>query len=84
MTLNGWLQIALFLAAVAAVTVPLGRFMARVFARERTFLDLVLRPLERLIYKLTGVNEMHEMHWSEYALAMLAYLVLAMLKPEKF
>ena len=51
MTANGWLQIALFLAAVAAVTVPLGRFMARVFARERTWLDPVLRPLERLIYR---------------------------------
>ena len=52
MTLNGWLQILLFLAAIAAVTVPLGRFMARVFARERTWLDPVLRPLERLIYRL--------------------------------
>jgi potassium-transporting ATPase potassium-binding subunit len=79
MTLDGWLQIVLFLAAVTAVTVPLGRFMARVFARERTLLDPVLRPLERLIYKLTGVNETHEMHWSEYALAMLAFSVVSML-----
>lgn len=79
MTLNGWLQIALFLAAVAAVTVPLGRFMARVFARERTWLDPVLRPLERLIYRLTGVNETHEMRWTEYGLAMLAFSVVSML-----
>ena len=43
MTLNGWIQILLFLAAIAAVTVPLGAFMARVFARERTWLDPVLR-----------------------------------------
>ena len=57
MTLNGWIQILLFLAAIAAVTVPLGAFMARVFARERTWLDPVLRPLERLIYRLTGVDE---------------------------
>lgn len=79
MTLNGWFQIALFLAAIAAVTVPLGRFMARVFARERTWLDPVLRPLERLIYKLTGVNETHEMRWTEYGLAMLAFSVVSML-----
>ena len=53
------------------MTVPLGRFMARVFARERTWLDPVLRPLERLIYRLTGVDETREMRWTEYALAML-------------
>ena len=51
MTANGWLQILLYLGAIAAVTVPLGRFMARVFARERTWLDPVLRPIERLIYR---------------------------------
>ncbi len=79
MTLNGWLQIALFFAAIAAVTVPLGGFMARVFARERTWFDPVLRPLERLIYRLTGVNETHEMRWTEYALAMLAFSVVSML-----
>ncbi len=78
MTLNGWLQIALFFAAIAAVTVPLGAFMARVFARERTWFDPVLRPLERLIYRLTGVNETHEMRWTEYALAMLAFSMVSM------
>jgi K+-transporting ATPase ATPase A chain len=46
-TANGWLQILVLLAAVAAVTVPLGTFIARVFARERTWLDPVLRPIER-------------------------------------
>jgi potassium-transporting ATPase potassium-binding subunit len=79
MTLNGWIQILIFLAAVAAVTVPLGRFMARVFARERTWLDPVLRPLERLIYRLTGVDETHEMRWTEYGLTMLAFSVVSML-----
>ena len=75
MTLNGWSQILLFLAAIAAVTVPLGAFMARVFARERTWLDPVLRPLERAIYRLTGVDERHEMRWPEYALTVLAFSV---------
>ena len=78
MTANGWLQILLFLAAVAAVTVPLGRFMARVFASERTWLDVVLRPIERLIYRLTGVDESREMRWTEYALAMLAFSAVSM------
>ena len=52
MTLNGWLQIGLFLLAILAVTPPLGRFMTRVFNRERTWLDPVLRPIERLIYRV--------------------------------
>lgn len=79
MTLNGWAQILLHLAAVAAVTAPLGAFMARVFARERTWLDPALRPLERLIYRLTGVDETHEMRWTEYARALLAFSVVSML-----
>src|SRR5579872_3069657 len=76
MNLHGWLQILLFFAAVLAVTKPLGVFMARVFGRERTFLDPVLRPLEKLIYRLTGVQEEHEMRWTEYSVAMLLlYLI---------
>ena len=79
MTLNGWLQIAVFLAATLAVTMPLGRFMTRVFNRERTWLDTVLRPIERLIYRSTGVDERHEMRWTEYAVAMLLFSVVSML-----
>jgi potassium-transporting ATPase potassium-binding subunit len=79
MTANGWFQIALFLALILAVTKPLGVFMARVFNRERTFLDPVLRPIERLIYRLTGVDEEHEMRWTEYAIAMLLFSGVSML-----
>jgi len=78
MTTYGWLQILLFLALIFAVTKPLGVFMARVFNRERTFLDPVLRPLERLIYRLTGVDENHEMRWTEYAIAMLLFSAVSM------
>ena len=53
MTANGWLQILVYLAVILAVTKPMGVFMARVFNRERTFLDPVLRPVERLLYRLT-------------------------------
>jgi len=79
MTLNGWLQIGLFFALVIAVTVPMGRFMTRVFARERTWLDPVLRPVERAIYALTGVDETREMRWTEYAAAMLLFSLVSML-----
>ena len=79
MTANGWLQIVVLLAAVAAVTVPLGGFIARVFAREHTWLDPVLRPIERVIYRLTGVDETREMSWIDYALAMLAFSLVSML-----
>jgi len=79
MTLNGSLQIGLFLVAILAVTRPLGRFMARVFGRERTWLDPVLRPIERLIYRATGVDESREMRWTEYAGAVLLFSVVSML-----
>jgi K+-transporting ATPase ATPase A chain len=79
MTANGWLQIGLFLALVLAITKPLGVFMTRVFSRERTFLDPALRPVERLLYRLTGVDEEHEMAWSEYAFTMLLFSGASML-----
>ncbi|MGA2905101.1 MAG: potassium-transporting ATPase subunit KdpA [Candidatus Korobacteraceae bacterium] len=79
MTANGWFQIAIFLALILAVTKPMGVFMARVFSRERTFLDPVMRPVERLLYRLTGVDENHEMRWTEYAAAMLLFSVVSML-----
>jgi K+-transporting ATPase ATPase A chain len=79
MTMNGWLQIAFFLLLVLAVTKPLGIFMARVFNRDKTFLDPVLRPVEKLIYRTTGVDENHEMAWTEYAVAMLLFSVVSLL-----
>jgi len=79
MTANGWLQIVVYLAVIFAITKPLGVFMARVFNRERTFLDPVARPIERLLYRLTGVDEDHEMRWTEYALTMLLFSGVTML-----
>ena len=79
MTANGWLQIAVFFLLILAVTKPLGVFMKRVFSHERTFMDPVLRPIERLIYRATGVDEAREMKWTEYAIAMLLFSVVSML-----
>jgi len=79
MTLNGWLQILVFFLIILMVTKPLGVFMAHVFNREKTFLDPVLRPIERLIYKLTRVDETREMRWTEYAVTMLLFSAVSML-----
>ena len=79
MTLNGWVQILLFFALILLVTKPLGIFMTHVFNREKTFLDPLLRPIERLIYKLTRVDEQREMRWTEYAVSMLLFSVVSML-----
>jgi K+-transporting ATPase ATPase A chain len=78
-TLNGWLQIAFFLLAIFLVAPPLGSFMSKVFARQRTWLDPVLRPVERLVYRLTGVDETRDMRWTEYAVALLLFSVVSML-----
>jgi K+-transporting ATPase ATPase A chain len=79
MTTNGWIQIFVFLALILAITKPLGLYMAKVFSRERTFLDPVVRPVERLLYRVTGVDEEHEMRWTEYAFAMLLFSGASML-----
>ncbi|HZQ69692.1 MAG TPA: potassium-transporting ATPase subunit KdpA [Terriglobales bacterium] len=79
MTTNGWFQILLFLALTLVVAKPLGVFMARVFNREKTFMDPVLRPVERLLYRLTGVDENHEMRWTEYAITMLLFSLVSMI-----
>jgi K+-transporting ATPase ATPase A chain len=78
MTANGWFQIAFYLLVILLVTKPIGIFMTRVFNREKTFLDPVLRPVERIVYRLTGVDEKHEMRWTEYAVAMLLFSGVSM------
>src|SRR5689334_9755157 len=73
MTLNGWLQIAVFAALVLATVKPLGIYMAHVFAGERTFMSPVLRPIERSFYAIAGVDAEKDQHWTTYAFAMLLF-----------
>jgi K+-transporting ATPase ATPase A chain len=73
MTVFGWAQIIFYLVVLMALVKPLGGFMARVYLGERTFLDPLLRPIERLIYRLAGVHPEHEMPWQEYTLALLVF-----------
>src|SRR6185369_14827640 len=79
MTFNGWFQILLFIAIIIAIAKPIGVFMTHLFEGERTFLHPVLRPLERLVYRLTGVEEQREMHWTEYATSMLLFSLVSLL-----
>src|SRR5215469_8439021 len=73
MTVNGWIQIAIFSLLVIAVTRPFGGYMTRVFNGERTLLSPVLRPIERGIYAICGAKENEEQHWITYGVAMLSF-----------
>jgi len=79
MTLNGWVQIALYAIIVVALVKPVGRYMTDVFMGERTVLSPVLRPLEAGIYRLCGIDPRAEQHWVAYAAAMLLFSLAGML-----
>ena len=73
MTPNGWLQIAFFFVLLLLAAKPMGLYMARVYERKKTWLDPVLGPVERLLYRITGVDADAEMGWIEYGAAMLIF-----------
>ena len=75
MTAIGWLQILLYCAIIAALVVPLGAYMTRVFNGERTFLSPVLRAVEAALYRIGGVDERREQHWVTYTVSMLFFHV---------
>src|SRR6516162_8922089 len=79
MTISGWVQIALFSVIVILITRPLGGYMTRVFAGERTFLSPIFRPVERAVYRCCGVDEKEEQHWLTYAVAVLFFRVVGFL-----
>jgi len=78
MSANGWLQFAIYSLVLLATVRPVGIYLARVLEGERTWLDPVLRPIERLIYKLSGVKADAEMSWREYAFAMLGFSAVSL------
>jgi K+-transporting ATPase ATPase A chain len=73
MTINGWLQIAVYFVVLTALVVPLGRFMARLFEGERTFLSPILQPAEIALYRVAGVDARREQDWIAYTAAMLFF-----------
>ena len=78
MSANGWLQFSIFAVILLASVRPVGIYFARVLEGERTWLDPILRPIERLIYRLCGVKADHEMNWHEYAYAVLGISAVSM------
>ena len=79
MSANGWLQFAIYSLILLATVRPVGVYLARVMEGERTWLDPLLRPIERLIYKLSGVKADQEMNWREYAFAVLGFSAVSMI-----
>ena len=79
MTTNGIVQILIYVVALLLVTKPMGAYMARVFEGERTLLTPVVAPVERIFYKLFGVDAKQDMKWTTYTLAMLMFSVVGML-----
>lgn len=77
MTWIGWFQIALFCLIVAALASPVGGYMTRVFAGERTFLSPVLRPVEAGLYHVAGIDESTEQHWLVYTVASCCFMSAA-------
>lgn len=73
MTLNGWLQILIYIGILLLLVKPLGGYMTRVFTGERTFLSFVLRPVERGLYRLAGTDEREDQHWTTYSVSMLLF-----------
>ncbi len=79
MTFNGILQILLFFAVILALTKPMGIYLTQVYRGEKTFLDFIFRPLERLIYAVTRVDASREMNWKQYGVAMLIFSLFSTL-----
>ena len=73
MTLSGWLQIIIFIVGLVLLVKPLGTYMAHVYQGERTLFSVILFPLERVIYRISGVRPDEEMTWKEYAAALLIF-----------
>ena len=79
MTVIGWVQIAVFALILLALVKPLGSYMHRVLEGQPVFLTKLLGPVERMTYRLFGVNPELDMKWTEYALALLAFSLMSML-----
>jgi K+-transporting ATPase ATPase A chain len=79
MNLFSWLQLIFYTVVLLALAKPLGTYMARVYQGERTFLDRVLGPVERFIYRVSGVRPDEEMNWKTYAIAALLFNALGLL-----
>jgi len=79
MNIYSWLQLVIYIVVLIALAKPLGSFMAKVYEGKHTFLDRVLKPVERFIYRLAGVNPEEDMNWKTYAIAVLLFNAFGLL-----
>ncbi|MEA2513649.1 MAG: potassium-transporting ATPase potassium-binding subunit, partial [Thermomicrobiales bacterium] len=77
--MNAIVQNAIYFVIILLLTKPVGLYMYRIFGGERTFLSPAFRPVERGIYRLTGVDETKEMRWTTYTVAMLLFSLVGLL-----
>src|SRR5579875_1480494 len=73
------LQMLIFICLLVIITIPLGSYIAKVFTNQHTFFDFVAKPIEKFVYKITGIDESHEMNWKEYALSLVIFNFLGMI-----
>ena len=76
---NDLIMYALYLVVLLILALPLGQYMARIFSQERTIFDFALRPIEKVIYRITGVKESEEMNWKQYVAALFLFNILGMM-----
>ncbi len=79
MNIYSWVQLILYIVVLLALAKPLGSYMAKAYQGERLFLDRVLGPVERFLYRISGINSQTEMTWKTYAVAMLVFNVSGLL-----
>ncbi|MBP6211385.1 MAG: potassium-transporting ATPase subunit A, partial [Anaerolineales bacterium] len=77
--MNTWLQLILYFGILLLLVKPLGAYMAKVYQSERLFLDTVLGPVERFLYRLSGIDPRSEMTWKTYAVAMLLFNIFGLI-----
>lgn len=79
MNIYSWIQLAFYVVVLIALAKPLGSFMAKVYQGENTFLHRVLGPVEKVIYRLSGVKSEEEMNWVTYAVAVMLFNAIGLL-----
>lgn len=70
---NDIMMFAFYIVVLLLLALPLGKYMAKVFSQEKTIFDFVLKPIEKVIYRITGVKETEEMNWKQYAVGLLIF-----------
>jgi len=79
MTANGYLQIGFYVVVLLVLAKPLGAYMARIYSGEPAFLNRIGAPIERALYRISGVDADREMRWTQYAIAMLVFNLFGLL-----